>query len=328
MLKAQLNPYLVIVFFLLIFFGQCSSKKHQDNNLENNEEWEVIRDTLFERGVAISPLHPSIVHQKGGFEKANTDTFLFEKQGVLPIWQLSQWHSKYDFANAVPVKNGDGSIEYSNKGKRIVRYPDGSLLLDITTSTEYSHPRKDGEDWPHLLIEQTFEKNPNIGEAKEMIFSMSLKLVKCENKMKEGEFNESFHTAQSPFYFILRNINKDSEDFNKSIWLGIPSFDYRYTQMNDKEIISWDIASNMYIYNIPQKPIWGDVSFQDMQWHKTKTDILPLIKQAVESMKSKDLFLQTSLSDLELVGMNFGWEVPGTFDAAIMVKGISLKVVD
>lgn len=317
---------LYAVFSFIYVFGQStltkSTSKHNDNI-----GWEVIRDKLFERGVAISPLHPNIVHQKGGFEKANTDTFYFEKRDILPIWQLSQWHSKYDFAKAQPVKNEDGSMEYHNNGKRIVRYPDGSLLLDITTSTEYNRARKDGEDWPHLLIEQTFEKNPNIGKAKEMIFSMALKLTKCENKMLEEEFNESLHTAQSPFYFVLKNTNKESEDFNKSLWLGIPSFDYRYTQMNENEIISWDIASNMYIYNVPQRVIWGDVSFQDMQWHKTKTDILPLIKQAVESMKSKDLFLRTSLSDLELVGMNFGWEVPGTFDAAIFVKGISLAII-
>ena len=326
------NVRLALCFFVLssfIFISiQCASKKRADYNVDYKVGWEVIRDTLFEKGVAISPLHPSIVQEKGGFEKANTDIFYFQKQDVLPIWQLSQWHSKYDFANTLPIRKENGSIEYSNRGKRIARYTEGALLLDITTSTEYIQPRKDGEDWPHLLIEQTFDRKPNVGRAKELIFSMALRLMKCENKMKEGEFNESFHTAQSPFYFILRNTNEQSEDFNKSIWLGIPSFDYRYTRMSENEVISWDIGTNMYIYNVPQKLIWGDISFQDMEWHKTQTDILPLIKQAVESMKSKDLFLRTSLSNLELVGMNFGWEVPGTFDAAILVKGISLKVID
>ncbi|MFV0419020.1 MAG: hypothetical protein ACK5KT_09860 [Dysgonomonas sp.] len=317
--------FLVVSSFISV---QLTSQNQYENKGGNKIGWEVIRDTLFEKGVAISPLHPSIVQEKGSFEKANTDTFYFEKRDVLPVWQLSQWHSKYDFAKALPVRDEAGSIEYSNKGKRIVRYVDGALLLDITTSTEYNKPRKDGEDWPHLLIEQTFEKKPNIGKARELIFSMALRLVKSENKMKKGEFNESFHTAQSPFYFILKNTNEQSEDFNKSIWLGIPSFDYRYTMMNENELISWDIGTNMYIYNVPQTLIWGNISFQDMEWHTTRTDILPLIKQAVESMKSKNLFLLTSLSDLELVGMNFGWEVPGTFDAAILVKGISLKVID
>lgn len=326
----MLKTRLVFCFLVISSFiaGQLTSKNQYVNKDGDKIGWEVIRDTLFEKGVAISPLHPSIVQEKGGFEKANTDTFYFQKQDVLPIWQLSQWYSKYDFANTLPIRKEDGSIEYSNRGKRIVRYAEGALLLDITTSTEYIQLRKDGEDWPHLLIEQTFERKPNVGRAKELIFSMALRLMKCENKMKEGEFNESFHTAQSPFYFILRNTNEQSEDFNKSIWLGIPSFDYRYTRMSENEVISWDVGTNMYIYNVPQKLIWGDISFQDMEWHKTETDILPLIKQAVESMKSKDLFLRTSLSDLELVGMNFGWEVPGTFDAAILVKGISLKVID
>lgn len=318
---------LYAVFSFIFVFGQ-STPANRPEKTNDNTGWEVIRDKLFEQGLAISPLHPDIVLQKGGFEKANTDTFYFEKRDVLPIWQLSQWHSKYDFAKTQPVKNEDGSIEYCNEGKRIVRYSDGALLLNITTSTEYDQPRRDGEDWPHLLVEQVFEKNPNIGKAKEMIFSMALKLVRCMNKMSKEEFNESLHTTQSPFYFILKNTNKESEDFNKSLWLGIPSFDYRYTQMNENETISWDIATNMYIYNVPQRNIWGDISFQDMQWHKTNTDILPLIKQAVELMKSKDLFLRTSLSDLELASMSFGWEVPGIFDAAILVKDISLKIKD
>ncbi len=304
-----------------------AAKEHIDKN-EENSGWEVISDIPFENGLAISPLHPRIVQEAGGFEKANTDTLYFENRNILPVWQMAQWHSKYDLAGTKAVINADNSVEYSNSGKKIVRYADGALRLDITTSTEYDHPRRDGEDWPHLLIEQKFSKTPNIGKVKHLNFSIQLKLDKCENKMQETEFDENFHTAQSPFYFILKNNNENSKDYNNSIWLGIPSFDYRYTKMSETESISWDIGTGMYIYNVPQKPVWGDISFQDMQWHNANIDMLPLIVNAVGSMKARGLFQSTNLSDLVLTGMNFGWEIPGTFDAAIIVKEISLKVIE
>jgi hypothetical protein len=322
------NVYIVLTALASFFFTGCNSKDQPTNDENTEEGWEVISDIHFENGLAVSPLHPRIVQEAGGFEKANTDTVYFEKQDVLPVWQMCQWHSKYDLAGTQAVRHSDNSIAYSNQGKKIVRYADGSLLLDITTSTEYEHPRREGEDWPHLLVQQDFPKMPNIGKVKQLNFSMQLKLEKCENKMGTAEFNRNLHTAQSPFYFILRNTNKESEDYNASIWFGIHSFDYRYTRMSETESISWDIGTSMYIYTVPQKPVWGDISFQDNQWHKAQADILPLIIKAVNAMKAKGLFQATSLFDLVLTGMNFGWEIPGTFDAAIVVKEISLKVVE
>jgi hypothetical protein len=324
------NIYIILTALTALFFAGCNSKDQPVNNedIEDTEGWEVIGDIHFKNGLAVSPLHPRIVTEAGGFEKANTDTVYFEKQDVLPVWQMCQWYSKYDLAGAQAVKHPDNSIAYSNQGKKIVRYADGSLLLDITTSTEYEHPRRDEENWPHLLIQQDFPEMPVIGKVEHLNFSIQLQIVKCENKMEVGDFNANLHTAQSPFYFILRNNNKASEDYNASMWFGIPSFDYRYTGMSETESISWDTGTGMYIYNVPQKLIWGNISFQDEQWHKAEVDILPLIIKAVSAMKTRGLFQSTRLSDLVLTGMNFGWEVPGTFDAAIVVKEISLKVVE
>ena len=42
-------------------------------------------------------------------------------------------------------------------------------------------------------------------------------------------------------------------------------------------------------------------------------------------MREKDVLKETTPDDLEITGMNFVWEIPGTFDVAIRVKGISLK---
>lgn len=333
--------YTISFLFLFSLFAiSCGTEKKEeaDNNgagTENGENpgvtddgWEVLGDVTFENGLAVSLLDPKDVTANGGFEKTNPDTLYFNNDKVNPTWQMAQWYSKHDIAHAQPIRHSDNSIEYSNKGKKIVRYEDGSLLLEIITSTEYEHPRVDGENWPHLLIEQAFKKCPNIGTVKALNFSIALQLIKCDNKMNDGEYDTNYHTAQSPLYFILRNVNSKSADYNKSIWLGIQSFDYRYEKMREDELISWDLGTDMYIYNVPQIKIWGDIKFQDMKVHEAKVDILPLVKDAVNSMKSKDIFTSTTLDDLELVSINFGWEIPGTFDTAIKVKGISLKAQD
>ncbi len=288
---------------------------------------EILRDVKFANGLSVSALSPEIVQQGGGFEATNTDTVYFEAKGVKPIWQMAQWASKYDLAGTQPVCSKDRSVTYANKGKKITRFEDGTLLLDITTSTEYDAPRTSGEPWPHLLIQQDFIDPPNIGKIKQLNFSMDLRILHCENKMAGQEFNTDLHTAQSPFYFYMRNTNEQSPDYGLSLWVGVPSFDYRYPVLTSDEVIQWDIGTATYIYGIPPTDIWGSVSFHDFEWHSARLDLLPLIKRGVASMKSKGQFMNTELTDLVLTGMNFGWEIPGTFDTGLMLKSLSVKVV-
>lgn len=326
-MKTKLFFVIICIFsFSLTFNALC---RPQINSITEKKGTEVFRDRKFARGFSLTPLDPKIVQQGGGFEKTNVDTLFWETEKRPPVWQLAQWYSKYNLAHVKPEIGSDSSITYRNEGKRLVRYPDGSILLELTASKEYNHPRKQGEQWPHILLEQKFkDRSPIIGMAKELLFSMDIKLVKCENKMKEETFDDKLHTAQSPFYFIIENCNKGSKDYKKYIWFGIPSFDYRYKNTGNEDKVSWDIGTNTYIYDVPEVKLWGDVSFQDGKWHEAFADILPLIKQALETIRSKGIFINTSLDDLQITGMNFGWEIPGTFDAALCVRNFSLRVVE
>ncbi len=288
----------------------------------------IIGDTLFEKGFALTPLDPAIVIAGGGFEKTYLDTLDFGNDGTSPVWMLAQWHSKFDLAKTPPASGTEGSIESVNEGKKIALFPDHSLWLEVDASKEYTSARKSGEQWPHLLIAQNFNENsPNVGEAERLDFSMEIKIEKCENKMEVRTYNIGIHTAQSPFYFMIANNNENSADYNQRIWFGLPSFDYRYSTVRDDEIVLWDIGTSTFIYGVPETTIWGNVSLNDGNWHKTELDIKPLINRALEAMKEHDVFQNTTLDDLIITSMNFGWEVPGTFDAALRVKGISLKSI-
>lgn len=318
-----------ILLIPIILLNYCCTRSNEENASPISNNWiEIIQDPLFENGFALTPLDPKIVQEGGGFEKTCLDTLDFYGNGSHPIWRLAQWTSKYNFANSLPKQELDGSISYTNSGesKKIALYLDHSLLLEVNASKEYDAPRIDGQPWPHLLIEQDFKiSNTNIGQSERLEFSMELKLEKEENKMTPETFNPLLHTAQTPFYFFIINKNQNSSDYNQHIWFGIPSYDYRYSELSNIENVLWDIGTNTFIYTVPPRSIWGNISFQDKKWHKCECDLKPWIARALEAMKEKDVFLNTTLNDLAITGMNFGWEVPGTFDVAIRVKNISLK---
>jgi hypothetical protein len=182
----------------------------------------------------------------------------------------------------------------------------------------------------HLLIANDFPDHPvNVGRSKQLLFNIEVRLTHCENKMPEGTFDHRLHTAQVPFYFTLRNTNADSPDFNTSIWLGFMTFDYRYETPLRGERYKWDPVTAQYIYQIPQDDMWGNTRFHDMEWHQTNLDIRPFILRAVETLRQeKSVYTQSDLNDLEIVRINFGWEIPGIFDAGILVRNISLRVVE
>ncbi|MFQ8826606.1 MAG: hypothetical protein ACLR76_03155 [Alistipes sp.] len=140
-----------------------------------------------------------------------------------------------------PVRFGRHSSGPASGRKRRVRQrreadrPIGgrTLTLDITTSTEYRSPRTADGAWPHLLIQQDFTQRPNIGRIRHLYFAMDLRIEHCERRMSDEQYDESLHTAQSPFYFFMRNTNPRSPDYGLSLWVGVPSFDYRYERLSD-----------------------------------------------------------------------------------------------
>lgn len=158
--------------------------------------------------MAISPLWPAIVQNNGGFEKTNTDTIRFGRRSGKPVWQMAQWASRYDLGGTPPVRQADGSVAYANEGKRIVRSADGTLTLDITTSTEYRSPRTADGAWPHLLIQQDFTHRPNIGRIRHLYFAMDLRIEHCERRMSDEQYDES--PAYGPVAFLLFHAQHES----------------------------------------------------------------------------------------------------------------------
>ncbi len=306
-----------------LVLASCGDAPRAAKERAAKDEWrELIADPSFRRGMALSPLSPATVTAGGGFGKTNVDTLRFVDCDEAPAWQAAQWWSRHDLAGTARC-TGESCAEFSNEGKRIALGNDGTLTLEIRTSTEYDAPRTADGQWPHLLIQQDFADAPRVGDLAGLRFGMSVRLLYCHNRMG-SDFDETLHTAQAPFYLYLRNTAPASPDFGEALWVGVPTFDYRYERLADTETVHWDKGTSTYIYTIPPRSVWGDISFHDRMEHCADIDLLPLVVRAFEAMRERGCFASSTLDDMTITGMNFGWEVPGTFDAALEVKGISL----
>lgn len=285
---------------------------------------DYIEDPSYLKGLALSPIDPAIVQQGGGFAATNTDTLrFFGSNKKVPFWQIAQWYSKYDLAHTKLIKTKYG-YTHANQGKSISVSRHGVLTLEIKTGNEYTVPRTT-ENWPHLLIQHDFTTPINLSALRDFLLSFSMRLVYCKNRMSPAEYNSDLHTVQSPFYLMLRNVNKASSDYGSQLWFGVPSFDYRDTKLAATPKVTWDIGTSTYIYQLSSRLVWGDILFTDYRWHTCKVDILTMIQNAITFLQQQNLFKNTTINDLQVTHMNFGWESPGTFDAAVQVKKFSLK---
>ena len=307
-------PKIPFVFFAtcILFVANISTAK------------DFIHDPKFLYGFALSPLNPALVQQGGGFATTNTDTLRFRHHlSEPPFWQVAQWYSHFDLAKS-PRSRTKYGFTHTNIGKSISVSRHHILTLEIKTDKEYSTPRTT-ENWPHLLIQHDFATPINLSELSSLRLSFSLRLLYCKNCMSADSYNSSLHTIQSPFYLMLRNDNPRSLDYGSLLWFGVPSFDYRDRQLPASPIVSWDIGTATYIYQAPPRAIWGDILFTDHQWHTAQVDVLTMIQQAIIDLNKQNLFKNTTVKDLEITHLNFGWESPGTFNAAIQIRNISLK---
>ena len=93
-----------------------------------------------------------------------------------------------------------------------------------------------------------------------------------------------------------------SEDYGKALWVGIPTFDYRYERLAAEESVHWDTGTATYIYTVPPRSICGDISFHDGRWHAVCRDILPAVKRALEAMRERGELTHSSADDMAVTG--------------------------
>lgn len=277
---------------------------------------ELITDPQFRRGFILSEPKPG-KHVRYG-----------EIRGFIgspsPLWGLSQWSSKFPLEPTSAVRN---SVQYgcSNSAKGIVINGSGEITMIINSRIEYGpRARKAGDPWVHLLVEQEFKDPAQLAEIASATLRVNARLLWSRN-LHDGDYSPDTHAAQFQIFFTVQNRNRQSPGHGDLLWFGVPLYDNRSRFPNAHKARDFG-GTEKFIFT-PAGETFMESSSHDGQWIVVQRDLLPLMREALQTAWAAG-FLKSSkdMRDYAISGMNMGWELPGTFDVAMQVRGLSLTV--
>lgn len=280
-------------------------------------------------------------HFRQGFLLSYPDSKIGAAEAVLnfddtnnkPIWRLCQWGTKHSLANARCMNNADGDVSYGNDAKKVLVGAEGSdnrdLILEIKAGSEYGNrARKQGESWPHLLVEQQACEVYPLDKLARLDFIIAIKRLYCENHMATDACNPALHAAQFQMFLVVSNINKDSKDYGNYFWFGVPFYDSRHDippSYKAKDVGKAD-ATGKFIYTIAGENVTSE-PLKEKQWAEIEIDLLGHINAGLQEAVKRGYLADSNPGDYAVVGMNMGWELPGTFDASIQIRDFGLLAV-
>ena len=335
-----------------VLAASCGGEQVKESGSESgkteNEYTEILADGNFDLGFNLygpdSRYHALFPWAQLTFDSAED-----------PLWKLDTWGCFVNYwsdtertfvedgktytypARPLAAKKNGNYTEIANGTTTVSVDPDrGTIVMKQDASEEYgvtpaygdspriSSPRKNGEAWPHLLIEQYLVSNKAAGDFDEIVYSLEFSVDECENLTGEG-YDSSLHAAQLQWYTTFKCAKQDSKFFNRYIWFGIPLFDSRTDRVTQSAFLDGgkEDSTGMLIYVtdafdfVPEKIETG-------KRYRASVNMKPQIEQAFSAAQKKGLFTDCTLEDMKFDTMNIGWELPGTFRVASTISGLSI----
>ena len=280
------------------------------------------------------------------------------EQELDPYWRLAQWgyynnyflqkDASYTETNGVinytknwtePVKDGDW-ITISNKASTVsLNIATGGFKLYTDVREEYgvtppyathpiiSNPRRAGEDWPHLLMEQAIPCPLTLGDITATYFDIAFTVEKAENHTPN--YNTSLHTAQFSWIFTISCVNRSSPSYGKGYFFSLPLYDYRTKIIPASFMVDSgkESATGDMMYGLCNEDmVKGGVEVGTR--YECSVNLYEQLKASFERMQGDGNFNNCTLSDMRINTTNIGWELPGTFDVGLEVEYISLKYIE
>jgi hypothetical protein len=196
---------------------------------------------------------------------------------------------------------------------------------------------------------------------KRLDVSMECRLTEFADKNPVAD--PDLHAAQFQLFLYVQNLTQGDDGFGDMLWFGIPVFDNRRPQKEEtyQRDGGKPDASGKFIYSLPSKACLpqGSTFFAEVigkpaasgagtnqgvtgtlnserrtpnaevigkgtRWTNVRVDAAPWIVYAFKLARRNGYLANTELKDLYVSGLNFGWEMPGAFDAVMQVRGFSL----
>lgn len=289
---------------------------------------ELFADAAFEHGFLLTGAsHPAPKVELGVLQTTDPAS------PNPPDWRLVQWASRFLLQPGRCKHSGGNRWLAKTPGKRVVvaRSKPGRtcIRLEVLGTAEYAgHMRAYGEPWPHLLIEQRFAEPIQPAPLTRLAFAVEMRIPYCK-PLSGAAMNPSLHTAHVTAFWTVHNLKPDSPDFQDMIWFGIPFFDARKEIPGPHYALDSGKAdaSNKFICTLDGKRFWKEPT-GDGRWLPLETDLRQLLREGLAISQEHGYLKNTQFEDLAITTFNLGWEIPGPYDAAIELRGLSLKAFD
>lgn len=257
-------------------------------------------------------------------------------------WVFSQWGSKYDLYNYADRSffNGGEAFTYISDGKRIdgetlpgkiltIDSTNGSVYMELNAETEYDAPRQNGEGWPHTLISQDFGPDlVHVSELSDLVMNMTYEITKFEDCMGSTADPDA-HCAQLVWYITVQNRTQGHKDYGKYVWFGITLWDNRSSGAVSNGFAAEDAgkedATHSFIYQPSSMIVHSDGKCPVVGQKRTVDfHMLEVVRTAFNTAKSRGYLGDTEWDDLYIGGMNFGFEVTGTYNVATQIDSVGI----
>lgn len=272
-----------------------------------------------------------------------------------PIWKLGTWGCFVNYwldsettfiegantytypARPLTVTESDGWRTIENGTTTVSLSQNGSIRLAQNSGMEYgvtpaytdapraSLPRRDGEAWPHLLIEQSIPNNMRLSQMEKAEVSIKFTVDRCQAAAGVTQ-NSNMHAAQFQWILAVRCDDPQKASYGKYYWFSLPLYDSRETDSKGGMFADSgkEDATDSLIYTTASTFMLGEVG-QVGKTYDVTVDALPELKKAFATAQSKGWFGDCTLDDMRIENTNIGWELPGVFDACVQIDKLSMR---
>jgi hypothetical protein len=177
-------------------------------------------------------------------------------------------------------------------------------------------------------VEQDAAASYPLGDLEKVQFRIRLKLLSFKDGMNKVEYDPNLHAAQFQMFFVVKHINQSSSDLGNYFWFGVPFFDNRHAippSYAAKDTGHKD-STNKFIYTIDGREV-NITLLRTETWVAVEKDLLPYIKSGLVCAAQRGYLASPDPRDYAVANMNIGWEVPGTFDASMQIRDLSINAV-
>ena len=205
----------------------------------------------------------------------------------------------------------------------------GSIYMELNAETEYDRPRQDGESWPHTLLSQEFGPDlVHVSELEDLVMNMSYEITKFEDCMG-ATANSNKHCAQLVWYITLQNRVQGHKDYGKYVWFGITLWDNRISGAAFGGYAAEDAgkedATHAFIYQPASSLVHPNGKCPVVgQYRTVDFHLMDAAKAAFNTAKERGYLGDTAWEDLYIGGMNFGFEVTGTYNVAVQIDSVGV----